>query len=1007
MRADITQPDLIAFYISSVMMVIMAIAFLLLASILYKSAQRDMKRASCGNQPNYGPFRRALISTCTVFNLSLVGTILGSSVLVTSLLISLAQAHNAWALKGVVPFTTMGGAIFESSYCVYSWSRSKSIIRNHGELVYWVLTALAVVDPILFCAPFVSSVLYEEQIVSINLYRITTVAAVTGLFLLDIGLFLCFAYFLLKNPAPMASTGQFSGNSEAANQFRRTEIVAKYGLLSSFLSFAALGILVAGQLFPSLNFYLNLLNACAYTTACWMAVVLLVMKIELEAHSRMEELQRFNKQMIAAMATKQQILDTPVEEAGTQAGPVLDATLLVAHAFNVTVVTQSHHGWKAIIQRVRRMLGVIEAELPVHVGAVARILSLDKNVSDFASELLDCAFDCSSEDGSQFQRTCLQQVSVSFAWLTCVRACVSAEAHPGSDRNDAMFQGKAALLDRVKDHLLEMSPRNLAVPSRQIHSRLISIPTPNSHLIILNTVFTTMLLHSINDPSVSSAWACDSLEECIAYLEGIVSIDKESTVDCRISLHVYWMLGNIKYSAGDFASAQALFSQLLHRYTKQVSDNENPPPYYMNQTACALYHMRQYELALLYIQSALESDQEHLEALFNCSLSYKKLRRVEQEKQMLIQFMKKLITCLQETPPRRLPQDRFLLYATTRLTSLLPVAESSNMLALLLSARHSPANLEIQLRRLYCLTLVQSGKRKLARAQSRILLSRDKLDIVGVLCIGRLAVFGKREDGAVSSNAGVSDPLITGWGDVQLEETNVGEEKFSVSEAVGVLKGVAERLKLREQDGERNVNSGFGAGLEHMWKNAAICQSILIESHMHLSILEYMHGRYQEALMHAQSAYTASSMQRSLRISHNYALLLSRLGNMKEASRIWIQARVNGLAEMHAAVALVKKFWKDVGREMCATSTNGLVRDARKNMGLQQRRQVGAGILDAIAIVVGQLGGVLKGIWLEVNNGQGMEEGDNLYRWMDLSVVRYLSEEGFEMPNINRIIASS
>ncbi|KAI8837238.1 hypothetical protein BJ741DRAFT_168718 [Chytriomyces cf. hyalinus JEL632] len=718
----------------------------------------------------------------------------------------------------------------------------------------------------------------------------------------------------------------------------------------------------------------------------------------------MEGLQRFNKQMIAAMATKQQILDTPAEEAGTHSA-VLDATLLVAQAFNVTVITQSHRGWKAILQRVRRMLDVIEEELPVHVGAVARILSLDKTVSDFASELLDCVFDCSSEEGTQFQRMCLQQVSVSFAWLTCVRACVSAEElHPGSDRNDAMFQGKAALLDRVKDHLLEMSPRNLAVPSRQLHSRLISIPTPNSHLIILNTVFTTMLLHSINDPSVSSAWAGDSLQECIAYLEGIVSIDKESTdeLDCRISLHVYWMLGNIKYSAGDFTSAQALFSQLLHRYTKQVSDNENPPPYYMNQTSCALYHMRQYELALLYIQSALESDQEHLEALYNCSLCFKKLRRVEQEKQMLIQFMKKLITCLQETPLRRLPQHRFLLYATTRLTSLLPVAESSNMLALLLSARHFPANLDIQLRRLYCLTLVQSGKRKIARAQARILLSRDRLDILGALCIGRLAVFGKREDGAVSSNTGVSDTLITGWGDVQLEETNVGEEKFSVIEAVGVLKGVVERLKLREQDGECNVDShmGFGAGLEHMWKSDAICQSILIESHMHLSILEYMHGRYQEALTHAQNAYRASSMQRNLRISHNYALLLARLGNMKEASRIWIQARVNGLAEMHAAVALVKNFWKDVGREMCATSKDGLVRDVRKKVGLKQRRQVGTGILDAIAIVVGRLGGVLKGIWVEVSNGHDGEEGDHLYRWMDLSVVRYLSEEGFEMPNV-------
>ncbi|KAJ3400974.1 hypothetical protein HDU80_006450 [Chytriomyces hyalinus] len=269
MRADITQPDLIA--------------FLLLVSILYKSARKEMKRASTtATQSKYGSLRRVLTSTCTIFNLSLVGMILGSSILLISLLLSLREAHSGWVLKGVVPLGTMGGAIFESSYCIYSWSRSKSIIRNHGDCVYWGLTVLAAVNPILFCAPLISSILYEVKITDIEFYRIFTVAAVAGLFLLDVGLFLCFLHFLFKNPAPTASSGQFNGNKEAANQWRRTGIISKYGLLSTCLSFVGLGILVGSQLFPSLNAYVNLMHAFAYVTACCLAVVLLAMKMELE-----------------------------------------------------------------------------------------------------------------------------------------------------------------------------------------------------------------------------------------------------------------------------------------------------------------------------------------------------------------------------------------------------------------------------------------------------------------------------------------------------------------------------------------------------------------------------------------------------------------------------------------------------------------------------------------------------------------------------------------------------
>ncbi|KAJ3247147.1 hypothetical protein HDU77_008711 [Chytriomyces hyalinus] len=280
MREDITQPDLIAFCISAVMISIMSISFLMLVSILYKSPLRDVKRVtSSANQSKRG---RASTGNCTVFNWSLFGMILGSTLLVSSLLVSLTYAHSTWVIKGMVSVGTLGGTIFESSYCAYSWSRSKSILRNQSVFVYWILTVLAAVNPILFSAQFISCVLYEERIIGILFYRICTVSAVAGVFLLDMGLFLCFAFFLFKTPAPTTLSGRFNGNSEAANQWRRTEVVARYGLLSTCLSFVGLGILIPSELFPSLNAYSNLMHACAYSVACWLAVVLLAMKMELE-----------------------------------------------------------------------------------------------------------------------------------------------------------------------------------------------------------------------------------------------------------------------------------------------------------------------------------------------------------------------------------------------------------------------------------------------------------------------------------------------------------------------------------------------------------------------------------------------------------------------------------------------------------------------------------------------------------------------------------------------------
>ncbi|KAI8831451.1 hypothetical protein BJ741DRAFT_580675 [Chytriomyces cf. hyalinus JEL632] len=166
---------------------------------------------------------------------------------------------------------------------------------------------LAVVNPILFLAKFISGVLFEAQSAIILFYRICTVAAVAGLFLLDadsmktrklqisdterklfldtvscrlvfrlsgwpsllpvlfdyniasretnqimsvtavaalfvldVGLLFCFVNFLVTNPAPTNSMGQFNGNKEAERQWNRTDIIALYGAISCSLSFVGL-----------------------------------------------------------------------------------------------------------------------------------------------------------------------------------------------------------------------------------------------------------------------------------------------------------------------------------------------------------------------------------------------------------------------------------------------------------------------------------------------------------------------------------------------------------------------------------------------------------------------------------------------------------------------------------------------------------------------------------------------------------------------------------------------
>ncbi|KAJ3222367.1 hypothetical protein HDU81_009939, partial [Chytriomyces hyalinus] len=156
-----------------------------------------------------------------------------------------------------------------------------SLIERRTVLC-WILAAFAILNPILFVGQLVTGVLFEYQLASVRLYREFGVATVAGMVFLDVAMVSRFGYFLFKNPPPTSSTGQFSGNSEAHKQWNRTGIIAKYGAFSCGASFLVLAFIVANQLVPPPNEYMNLLSACGYSAAGLSAITLLVMKIKLE-----------------------------------------------------------------------------------------------------------------------------------------------------------------------------------------------------------------------------------------------------------------------------------------------------------------------------------------------------------------------------------------------------------------------------------------------------------------------------------------------------------------------------------------------------------------------------------------------------------------------------------------------------------------------------------------------------------------------------------------------------
>ncbi|KAI8830817.1 hypothetical protein BJ741DRAFT_618750, partial [Chytriomyces cf. hyalinus JEL632] len=280
MRANMTDADMAAFCIAAVMVVVMGMTLL---TVVFRSTNqnRTTTQSSTGGQSTGNKTRHAFRPVFTVFNISLLGMVLGSAALFASVLLSLPQSHKPGTVKGATVLESIGGTLFESCYCIYTWSRSQSLIGESGSILYWILTALAILNPILFMAQLVTAVLFEYQLSSIQLYHDVAVATLAGMVLMDAGMLSCFCYFLLKNAAPLSSTGQFNGNSEAKKQWNRTSIIAKYGAFSCGASVVSLGIIVGNQLLPSLNAYANLLIVCAYSGAAMTSIVLLVMKIKL------------------------------------------------------------------------------------------------------------------------------------------------------------------------------------------------------------------------------------------------------------------------------------------------------------------------------------------------------------------------------------------------------------------------------------------------------------------------------------------------------------------------------------------------------------------------------------------------------------------------------------------------------------------------------------------------------------------------------------------------------
>ncbi|TPX53198.1 hypothetical protein CcCBS67573_g09737 [Chytriomyces confervae] len=374
MRADVTGADMAAFYITAVMLAVMIITLLLLLAVVFKPMnQKRTIQPSNGGQSRVRKTRHALLEICTVFNLSLLGMILGSAALFSSLLLALAQSHTNWTVKGAVLLESVGGTLFDSCYCIYTWSRSKSLIGESGSVFYWILTVLAVSSPIFFTAQLIAGILIEYNLARIQIYHQVVVATIAGMFLLDVVMLWCFCYFLLKNPAPTTSTGHLNGNKEAQRQWNRTSIIAKYGAFSCGASFLTLAIIIVNVLFPSMNAHANLLCAGSYFATALSAIILLVMKIKLEGG--------FGKSLFGSTAKSEDGGRTS-DRSSNPLNIMMDS--LTIHSHEPRVVITKENAKNIVfprVQRARRRVKEIEASVELEMSKRFEGLSDDQRLS--------------------------------------------------------------------------------------------------------------------------------------------------------------------------------------------------------------------------------------------------------------------------------------------------------------------------------------------------------------------------------------------------------------------------------------------------------------------------------------------------------------------------------------------------------------------------------------------------------------------------------------------------
>ncbi|KAJ3284658.1 hypothetical protein HDU79_007963 [Rhizoclosmatium sp. JEL0117] len=485
-----------------------------------------------------------------------------------------------------------------------------------------------------------------------------------------------------------------------------------------------------------------------------------------------------------------------------------------------------------------------------------------KSFDSIANKLLDAVFSDSSN--RQEEAACsvlvLQQLCVRLLWRNCVILLKA------PDSNNAAI---VSVLDRIGDHLAILN--SLPSPSTVINSPLVEmehIPhmqLVNRILLTLARLYPYLKSSNIEEDDNINDW---NLPSILDYFQPVLADKSE------VGIHGYWVLGYLKYRRKEFDASR----KLLEVGVKECTDI---PTYYLNLIGCCYTKMRNYDLALLYLQAALQADSTHTESLTNASTLLRILSHADSERKILIELVKKIITSVQTINSPDLPYGLNPLSKIIHLTTHLPASESAAMLGQLLPHIHRFAVSDVTQQtipsgvfiRLQMLSFIKSQQRRKARAIARRLLKQNEWDLIAGIVVGRCAVFGKR----VFALEKEAEEGVSEWGPVG-EEVNVGEEGFSVSEAVQILQRCCFLL-------EAGMGEGVGTQVpEKVWekvqtdvlvlwvlKDRDKVRELLTECYVNLSIVQWILGEYSAAHQNALSAFKLSP--KNLTVCHNFALL--------------------------------------------------------------------------------------------------------------------------------------